>query len=47
MLHKEIHALIIELESITSEQAISRVRDLMEAIPTVDPAFRSATLKAL
>jgi len=47
MLYNEIDALITELESIRSEQAISRVRDLMEAIPTVNPAFRSETLKAL
>ena len=36
MLYEEINALINELDSITLERAISRVRELMEAIHTVD-----------
>jgi len=47
MLYEEINALINELDSITLERAISRVRELMEAIHTVDSKFRIDTLKAL
>ena len=47
MLYEEINALINELDSITLERAISRVRELMEAIHTVDSKFRIDTMKAL
>jgi translation initiation factor 2B subunit (eIF-2B alpha/beta/delta family) len=47
MIYEEIDALINELDSLTTESALSRVRDLMDAAQGIDSKVRMGTVRAL